>query len=145
MERIECKGRLFGVEPASLYPARRVLLEPSDRFLLYTDGVTETENAVGEAFGDRQREQAVRDNRLQTTSELLRLVLSERQSWRPAAVSQQNDITLSLSMFCSRPGSHLKSPACAVRVSGTEVFTNPRGGEASLRSCTALQEVLLKR
>jgi hypothetical protein len=26
------------------------------RFLLYTDGVTETENAAGEAFGDRQLE-----------------------------------------------------------------------------------------
>jgi serine phosphatase RsbU (regulator of sigma subunit) len=36
----------------------------------------------------------VRNNRLQPASELLRQVLSELQRWRPAAVSQQDDITL---------------------------------------------------
>jgi sigma-B regulation protein RsbU (phosphoserine phosphatase) len=71
-----------------------VSLAPSDRFLLYTDGVTETENAAGEAFGDRQLERVVRDNRLQPAPELSRRVLSEVQRWRPAAVSQQDDITL---------------------------------------------------
>jgi len=30
----------------------RVPLEPSDRFLLYTDGVTEADNAAGEAIGN---------------------------------------------------------------------------------------------
>jgi sigma-B regulation protein RsbU (phosphoserine phosphatase) len=71
-----------------------VSLAPSDRFLLYTDGVTETENAAGEAFGDRQLEKVVRDNRLQPAVELSRRLLSELQRWRPAAVSQQDDITL---------------------------------------------------
>jgi serine phosphatase RsbU (regulator of sigma subunit) len=65
------------------------------------DGVTETENAAGEAFDDRQLEQVVRDNRLQPASELSRQVLSELQRWRPAAVNQQDDITLSSSMFFS--------------------------------------------
>ncbi|HTM88781.1 MAG TPA: SpoIIE family protein phosphatase [Terriglobales bacterium] len=71
-----------------------VPLAPFDRFLLYTDGVTETENAAGEAFGDRQLERIVRRNSLQPASELSRLVLSELQRWRPAAENQQDDITL---------------------------------------------------
>jgi sigma-B regulation protein RsbU (phosphoserine phosphatase) len=71
-----------------------VQLEPSDRFLLYTDGVTETENTAGEAFGDRQLERVVRNNRLMPASELSRQVLSELQGWRTAAVNQQDDITL---------------------------------------------------
>jgi sigma-B regulation protein RsbU (phosphoserine phosphatase) len=71
-----------------------VPLEQSDRFLLYTDGVTETENATGEAFGDQQLERVVRDHRLQPASELSHQVLSELQRWRPVAVNQQDDITL---------------------------------------------------
>jgi len=56
--------------------------------------VTETENAAGEAFGDCQLERVVRENRLQPASELSRQVLSELQTWRPAGMNQQDDITL---------------------------------------------------
>jgi sigma-B regulation protein RsbU (phosphoserine phosphatase) len=94
LQPIESNGLLFGVEPDAEYPVCSVALESSDHFLLYTDGVTETENAAGEAFGDRQLELVVRNNRLQPASELSRQVLSELQKWRPATVNQQDDITL---------------------------------------------------
>lgn len=94
LQRIQSNGLLLGVEPASEYPVCSVPFEPTDRVLLYTDGVTETENAAGEEFGNRQLERVVRNNRLQPASELSRQVLSEVQRWRPAAVNQQDDITL---------------------------------------------------
>jgi len=94
MQRIESNGLLLGIMPDSEYPVCSVPFEPSDRFLLYTDGVTETESAMGEAFGDRQLERIVRNHRLLPASELSLLVLSELQRWRPAAVTQQDDITL---------------------------------------------------
>ncbi len=94
MQRIESNGLLFGVKPDSEYPVCSVLLEPLDRFLLYTDGVTETANSAGEEFGDRQLERVVRNHRVQPAFDLSRQVLSELQRWRPAAVDQQDDITL---------------------------------------------------
>ena len=94
LQRIESNGLLFGVDPDSAYPVCSVPLEPSDRLLLYTDGVTETENAVGEAFGDQQLERVVGNHRLQSASELSRQVLSELQRWRTVKVNQQDDITL---------------------------------------------------
>ena len=94
LQRIESNGLLFGINPDSDYPVCTVPLEPYDRLLLYTDGVTETENAAGEAFGDRQLERVVGENRLQPAAELSRLLLSELRKWQPAAVSQQDDITL---------------------------------------------------
>ena len=94
LQRIESNGLLFGVAPDSEYPVCSVPLEPSDRFLLYTDGVIETENAAGEAFGDVEVERVVRGNCSQPAPELSRELLSELQKWRPASVTQQDDITL---------------------------------------------------
>ncbi|HZQ24931.1 MAG TPA: PP2C family protein-serine/threonine phosphatase [Terriglobales bacterium] len=94
MQRVESNGLLFGVRPDAEYPVCGLLLEPCDRFLLYTDGVTETENAAGEAFGDQQLEWVVRNCRLQPATELSRKVLSNLQRWRPVTVNQKDDITL---------------------------------------------------
>ncbi len=94
MQRIESNGLLFGINPDSEYPVCTVLLEAFDRLLLYTDGVTEAENSAGEAFGDRQLERVISENRVQPAAELSRQLLSELRKWQPAPVSQQDDITL---------------------------------------------------
>jgi len=94
MQRIESNGLLFGIASDSEYPVCTVPLDPQDRILLYTDGVTEPENATGEAFGDRQLEQVVRDHRSQPASELSQQLLFELAKWRSPAVHQQDDITL---------------------------------------------------
>jgi len=91
---MESNGLLFGVTAESEFPMRTIGLGSSDRLLLYTDGLTEPENAVGEAFGDRQLEQVVRGNRSQPASSLLRQMLSELRNWQPPPMPQQHDITL---------------------------------------------------
>ena len=94
MQRIESNGLLFGITSDSKYPVCTVPLESQDRILLYTDGVTEPENGTGEAFGDRQLEQVVRDHRSEPASDLSRQLLSELAKWRTPSVHQQDDITL---------------------------------------------------
>ena len=94
LERIESNGLLFGVLPDAEYPVCEMAIQAGDRFLLYTDGVSEPENRGGEAFGEHRLEQVVRDNRLRAPSEFLEQLLSEIHKWQPASMEQKDDITL---------------------------------------------------
>jgi phosphoserine phosphatase RsbU/P len=94
LERIESNGVLLGVLPEPDHPVCDVALKLGDRFLLYTDGVTEPENTRGDAFGDTQFEQVIRANHSRPGSELLQEVFSEIRQWQPTAVAQKDDITL---------------------------------------------------
>ena len=94
LARIESNGMLFGAPFAGEYPVRDIPFARGDRFLLYTDGLSEPENAQGEAFGDRKLEQILRNNPSLPAAELSLLLLSEVRAWQPASTSQQDDITL---------------------------------------------------
>jgi sigma-B regulation protein RsbU (phosphoserine phosphatase) len=94
LERIQSNGLLFGVNPEADYPVCDLSIHTGDRFLLYTDGVTEPQNASGDSFGDRKLEQVVRDNQSRPPSELSEQLLSEIRVWQSASVAQQDDITL---------------------------------------------------
>jgi sigma-B regulation protein RsbU (phosphoserine phosphatase) len=94
LERIENNGLVFGVMPEFEYPVCNIPISPGDRFLLYTDGVIEPENAYGDSFGDCKLEEVIRNNQSRTPAELVDQLLSEIRHWRPASTPQQDDITL---------------------------------------------------
>lgn len=94
LERIECNGLLFGVLPDPEYPVCAMPLDAGDRFLLYTDGAAEPENAAGESFGDHALERVLRDNQARSPAELLKRLLAEVRGWQPVTADQQDDITL---------------------------------------------------
>jgi sigma-B regulation protein RsbU (phosphoserine phosphatase) len=94
LDRIASNGLLLGVMPDSEYPVCEVPLNSGDRFLLYTDGVTEPENALGKTFGEGRLEQVVRNHESRPPSELSDQLLSEIRHWQPASMTQQDDITL---------------------------------------------------
>ena len=94
LERIESNGLLFGMLDDCDYPVRALSIETGDRFLLYTDGVVEPENGRSEFFGDTRLEEVVRQSQGRPPSECSRALLAAIDGWRPAAVPQQDDITL---------------------------------------------------
>lgn len=94
MERIESNGLVFGITPDPDYPVREIPLQTGDRFILCTDGILEPENAAGEFFGDRQLEHVIRAHCACLPSQLSQELLSEIALWRPASMTQQDDITL---------------------------------------------------
>ena len=56
VHELPARGFLLGIVPGEVYREREVTLEPGDRLCLYTDGVVEAHNEIGEAFGtDRLR------------------------------------------------------------------------------------------
>jgi len=92
-ERIESNGQLFGVPFEGDYPVRELPFFAGDRFVLYTDGLTEPENAAGEAFGDHRLEQLLRESQAHPAAELSLLLLDEVRAWQPASAPQHDDIT----------------------------------------------------
>ncbi len=50
--RLDQGGLVLGVFPDVVYSEGAVALQPGDRLVLYTDGVTEARNAEGEEFGE---------------------------------------------------------------------------------------------
>jgi len=92
--RIESNGLLFGVRQGCDYPVCELQLSLGDRFLLYTDGVTEAENAAGDAFGDGKLEQVIRAQQSATPMELTRALVAELRAWLPPSDMQQDDLTL---------------------------------------------------
>ena len=93
IERIESNGLLFGISPESEYPLHEFPLCRGDRLLLYTDGVTEAENAAGQAFGDAELGRVVVQDRAETPDELSRRILARLREWQGSA-EPQDDITL---------------------------------------------------
>jgi len=95
LERIQSNGLLFGVKgEGDTYPVCSMPIQSGDRFLLYTDGVTEPENANGDSFGDIRLEQVLRDNQKRTPAEFSDVLLAEIRHWQPVSTDQQDDITL---------------------------------------------------
>jgi len=52
--RVNHGGVVLGVFPEWEYREESLVLEPGDRLVLFTDGITEIENAEGEDFGDER-------------------------------------------------------------------------------------------
>jgi sigma-B regulation protein RsbU (phosphoserine phosphatase) len=52
VHRLSSGGTVLGVFDDATYEQREIALRPGDRLVLFTDGITEAENADGEEFGD---------------------------------------------------------------------------------------------
>jgi sigma-B regulation protein RsbU (phosphoserine phosphatase) len=90
---VESNGLLFGVLKETDYPVCELAYKRGDRFILYTDGLTEAENSAGEIFGDHRFIEVIRSHENAPAGELSTHILNELRLWRHARMSQQDDIT----------------------------------------------------
>ncbi len=82
IERLDSTGRPLGLLPGGGYEQRSVRLRKGDALFLYTDGLTETENAAGEEFGLPRLEALLFEHRLDSVERILALVDAAARSHR---------------------------------------------------------------
>ncbi len=74
-ERLTDGGGVFGVFPNQTFRLGTTRLEPGDRVVFYTDGVTEAANAENEEFGDERLVRVLQENSTATANEIQARIL----------------------------------------------------------------------
>ncbi|HMF74475.1 MAG TPA: PP2C family protein-serine/threonine phosphatase, partial [Bryobacteraceae bacterium] len=84
-------GLMLGLFPGALYTEREAGLQRGDRFLLYTDGLVEAANEVGEFFGEERARLVLKELCSQPAHEMLATLLDRVSVWSSSA---QDDVTV---------------------------------------------------
>jgi serine phosphatase RsbU (regulator of sigma subunit) len=87
-------GIPLGIQPGFIYPYAETALSPGDALLLYTDGITDARNRLGEDFGEERLVRVLErlPDRL-SAEEIIRTVADEVTRFTDGA-EQMDDITL---------------------------------------------------
>jgi sigma-B regulation protein RsbU (phosphoserine phosphatase) len=91
-ESLRVCGPPLGILEASNYQPRSIALAPGDILLLYTDGVTEAENAQKAQFGAKRLEAAILEMRGAPARDVVEHVIKCVTAFAKGAV-QSDDIT----------------------------------------------------
>jgi sigma-B regulation protein RsbU (phosphoserine phosphatase) len=89
-------GLLLGVRLFEAYADSKFSFDVGDRFLLYTDGLLEAENAAGESFGDAALPTFIKEKQDIGAEQFVDLLLKEVLAWScdGTQVRQEDDITI---------------------------------------------------
>lgn len=93
IEQIKSNGLLLGVLKDSDYPVHQFSININDRFLLYTDGLIETENSEGKSFGEYRLSEFLNENKNLSVAKLNENLFKELKSWQPKDSQHQDDLT----------------------------------------------------
>ena len=90
---LEATGVLLGVPGAKTWDTVTLEIGLGDRFLVVTDGLTETANARGELFGEERLLALVEEARGAPLDQMCRRILQAARDFR-GAEAQRDDITM---------------------------------------------------
>ena len=93
LTELSATGIAVGALPDAAYTQESVQLVPGDMLVLYTDGITEAENANLEMFGVERLEKTILASRGLSANELVRVILDAVRSFT-GDHPQSDDITL---------------------------------------------------
>jgi sigma-B regulation protein RsbU (phosphoserine phosphatase) len=92
-QRLDSTGLPLGLFTSSQYPVQQVSLNPGDSLVLYTDGITESQDPEGNQYEEDRLCRALGDHRNQSTELMADGVLQDVAGFRQSR-SPNDDITL---------------------------------------------------
>jgi phosphoserine phosphatase RsbU/P len=92
-QMLDVNGTVVGAFPFAKYDESRIVLEPGDLLVCYTDGITEPENAYGEMFGEERLIECIKRSAHESDETILQKVLESVRNWHSAA-ELPDDMTL---------------------------------------------------
>jgi len=87
-------GTPLGMFPSAEFQVGRLILQPDDMLVLYSDGITEAVSRVGEEFGESRLEDLVRQHAGKPLAVIQSLILEEVEAW--SGNELDDDMTLML-------------------------------------------------
>jgi sigma-B regulation protein RsbU (phosphoserine phosphatase) len=93
VQRLDTEGLLIGAKMDGEYEESEIQLLPDDTLVLFTDGVSETQNAKSERYGEDRLIEVIRNNRFQNSQLILDSVVTELAEFR-GREAQFDDMTL---------------------------------------------------
>jgi sigma-B regulation protein RsbU (phosphoserine phosphatase) len=92
IERLSTGGLPLGIQPDAPYAAAEVTLAPGDWLVIFTDGLVEAENQVGEPYGEDRLLGVIQAGISSTPDVLLQRMIAEVNSF-VGSTPQHDDIT----------------------------------------------------
>lgn len=86
-------GLLLGMFPDAAFQGSSIVLEPGDRLLLYTDGLTETQDSEGDEFGEHRLRKLLEGGLPPTSEAVMQLLVARLQDFN-GGTGYGDDLTL---------------------------------------------------
>jgi sigma-B regulation protein RsbU (phosphoserine phosphatase) len=91
VESMEENGLMLGIFPEGAYKSVTTTLEPGDRFVLYTDGITEAPSLSGEEFGMERFKSFLAEHAGRSAHELCDALVKHVTAWSGNSNREQHD------------------------------------------------------
>ncbi len=91
VESMEENGLMLGIFPEGAYRSMNATIEPGDRFVLYTDGVTEAPSASGEEFGMERFKDFMTQNSGRSAQDFCDGLVQHVAAWCGSSNKEQHD------------------------------------------------------